>query len=149
MKMAKLPKGVSLTGTRRRRRAGKGRYQSRIFRDGRSLHLGVFDSVDEAAAVYQAAKKQPIATPPATAPEPPPTPPPQPPIPAPAEPRANLKPPPKAFPPGTCPNDGEQFRELGGARRCAVCGCQLAMWNAPSFSRADYAAGNMGRRPRE
>ena len=128
--MAKLPKGVSLTG--------KGRYQSRIFRDGRSVHLGVFDDVEEAAAAYQAAalsKKQPIASPPVTA-QPPPTPP----IPAPPEPVANLKPSAKAFPPGTCPNDGSVFVELGGARRCALCGCQPAMWGPGSINRTELAA---------
>jgi hypothetical protein len=109
----------------------------------------VFDSVDEAAAVYQAAKNQPIANEPATAPEPPPIPPPQPPIPAPAEPLGNLKASAKApGPPNACPNDGSVFQELGGARRCQLCGCQPTMWNPPSFSRADRDAGNMGRRSR-
>jgi hypothetical protein len=45
--------------------------------------------------------------------------------------------PPKAFPPGTCPNDGEPFQELGGALRCQVCGLQKAMWGPGSPSRKE------------
>ena len=43
----RLPRGVT--------RTAQGRYQSRIYRNGASVHLGVFDDVDEAAAAYRAA----------------------------------------------------------------------------------------------
>jgi len=59
--MGKLPRGVSLTA--------QGRFQSRIYRNGASVHLGVFDDVDEAAAAYRTAfiaRKNSIANPPAT-----------------------------------------------------------------------------------
>lgn len=60
--MGKLPKGVSLTA--------QGRFQARIYRNGASRHLGVFDDIDEAAAAYRAAflsrATMPIANAPAT-----------------------------------------------------------------------------------
>jgi len=131
----KLPRGVSLTA--------QGRYQSRIYRNGASVHLGVFDDVDEAAAAYRAAflsrATMPIANAPAIE-EPPPT--------AVVPETATTKPQerPKQFPPGTCPNDGQPFQQLGGALRCQVCGLQRAMWGPPGVSRADYASGAWRRR---
>lgn len=47
--MDKLPRGVSLTA--------QGRFQARIYRNGGSVHLGVFDDVEEAAAAYRAARE--------------------------------------------------------------------------------------------
>lgn len=52
----------------------------------------------------------------------------------------------KAFPPGTCPNDGQPFQELGGALRCQACGLQKVMWGPPGVSRAEYASGEWRRR---
>jgi hypothetical protein len=47
---------------------------------------------------------------------------------------------PKIFPAGTCPNDGQPFQELGGARRCQICGCQPRVDGPPGVSRSEWDA---------
>src|SRR5260370_36543698 len=123
--MGKLPKGVSLTA--------QGRFQARIYRNGTSVHLGVFDDVNEAAAAYRAAfiaRKNSIANPPAT----------DEPAPVPDRSRpvlifvSNASPPempqhrPKVIPPGCCPNCASLLYGVVGssddAKKCRQCGHQ-------------------------
>jgi Zn ribbon nucleic-acid-binding protein len=129
--MGKLPRGVSLTA--------QGRFQSRIWRHGGSVHLGVFENMAEAGAAYRAAcmaRANPIADAPATEePEPEPTPAPtekpteQPQEEPQAEPAA-LPERARAVPPGGCPAcgaDAALYQLIGSAddaRRCSQCGHQ-------------------------
>jgi hypothetical protein len=46
---------------------------------------------------------------------------------------------PKTFPAGTCQNCGNTLTELGGARRCALCGWQAPYFTPPGVSRAQLA----------
>lgn len=56
---------------------------------------------------------------------------------------------PKTFPAGTCQNCGNTLTELGGARRCAVCGWQEPLLiPGPGISRADYKSGEWRRNAR-
>ncbi len=136
-----LPKGVTSTA--------QGRFQSRIYRNGSSVHLGVFDDVNEAAAAYRVAfiaRKTSIANPPATAIRSLPT------TelsiaPGPAKPiqLATASPPempqvepqpvpvtvpdrPKVIPPGCCPNCASPLYGVVGssddAKKCRQCGYQ-------------------------
>lgn len=134
--MDKLPKGVSLTA--------QGGFQSRIYRNGAGVHLGVFDDVNEAAAAYRAAfiaRKTSIANPPATGrtrPSPdhsrplsilvsnasPPEMPQEEPKPIPAA----VPERPKVIPPGCCPNCASPLYGVVGssddAKKCRQCGHQ-------------------------
>lgn len=140
-----LPKGVTVTP--------KGRYLARFCRDAKIIHVGVYDTVEEAVDARSAAllshatmpmtaapvmeQEQPVEELPSVVPVVPQA--------APPPDSTDSWPTPA---PGHCPRCNSPLWGpcSGDGMICKQCGLQTAVYNPPNVSRSDYASGAWRRR---